>query len=311
MKRFNHRFFGLIRALAAVAAVLLLAAAVVGASSAAVSAQSQATPPQERITLSPTGKRYALPPGGSINDSLTVINDGDVPYDFVVYARPYTVIGEDYQPDFSRDVPGADAYQWVQFEASRYSLQPGQKVTVNYSVRIPLNASPGGHYGVIFAESQPASQPGENSIVRKKRVGSILYVTVTGAYRQGGSFLGAKLPFWQTRPPLSGYARVQNTGNVDFETNLKLRVSDVFGRTKYQNETVYSVLPATVRRLPLVWQDVPPIGLFKVSADIKFLDQNRTVNFWVLIMPRWVAALMVLVIGAAGIYYVLKLRRGN
>ncbi len=292
---------------------LWLSAAILAAallSPGLLSAQSPAAAPQERITLTPTVQRYTVKPGESVTGSLSVINDGDTAYDFVVYARPYTVVGEDYQPNFGNVAPGADAYQWVRFDATRFRLQPGQKTTVSYTLLAPQNATPGGHYGVIFAETQPSANPADNFIARKKRIGSILYVTVSGDYKQAGNLLEAKMPFWQTGRPLSGYARLKNSGNVDFQVNLKLKVSDVFGRVKYQSDTSYSVLPATVRRLPLVWQDAPAVGLLKVSATFSFLDQTKTAGFWVLMMPRWLVALLVVVVGGAGGYYVLKSRRG-
>ena len=60
-----------------------------------------------------------------------------------------------YEGDFDSKSSTSDAYQWVTFEKTEYHLEPGQRVEVPYRVSVPNDAASGGHYGVIFAETQP------------------------------------------------------------------------------------------------------------------------------------------------------------
>lgn len=261
---------------------------------------------RESITLSPVSKRYEIKAGASKTDSLKVINDGRVAYDFVVYTRPYSVNDESYVPDFTSDAQNADAYRWVQFEKSSYHLEAGQSVEVKYTVRVPETATPGGHYGVLFAETQPEQTNEGNAVIRKKRVGSILYATVDGDVTRSGKLLSTSVPFLQIKPPLTANLRVANSGNTDFSVKSTMTISDVFGGKKFNSEREVAVLPSTTRKISMEWPGVSWIGLYKVEMTTSFLDNRHESTHYVLQVPLWVYALLILLIGTRILYAVAR-----
>jgi hypothetical protein len=261
----------------------------------------------ERITLSPVSKRYTLDAGKVQTDKVTVINDGQAAYDFIVYARPYSVQNEQYEPDFVTAAPKADAYQWIQFNKTTWHLEPGQRVDIDYTVRVPAKAASGGHYGVIFAETQPAAGTGD-SVVRKKRVGTIIYANVNGQVSLSGDVLKMNIPFWQTEPPLMTSLSLHNTGNTDFEAQTTLTVKDLFGQTKFKTSRTSVVLPETTRLLPINWDNAPWFGLFKAELHTSFLDKNASTSQFVLLMPKWLPVILLVVI-IGGVYAALRRHR--
>jgi hypothetical protein len=263
----------------------------------------------ESIVLSPVSKRYELDAGSNTTDSFKVINDGRIAYDFVVYSRPYSVGDESYQPDFVSKPQNADAYKWVQFDKPSYRIEPGQTVEVKYSMRIPAGATPGGHYGVLFAETQPSSETNGNVVKRTKRVGAILYATIKGDVRTGGKFEGFSVPFFQTKPPLTSAQRVKNTGNVDFVTTTTMKVYDVFGGEKFKTSREYPVLPATTRRAIVEWPNPSWIGLYRIELNTSFLDTKSSSTHYVLLVPIWVYLTLVLLIGARVLYAVARRKK--
>lgn len=266
--------------------------------------------PRESITLSPIKQRYALDAGSTKTDELTVVNDGETGYDFIVYARPYSVHNETYDnPDFTAQTPTTDVYKWVQVSQAKYHVNAGQTVKVPYTIRVPQNAAPGGHYSVLFAETQPTDTSGGNSVVRKKRVGMIIYATINGQFQMGGHSLGTSIPFLQFHAPLTASSRVKNTGNSDFVVSSTYRITDLFGGEKYRVDKDYVVLPQTTRLMTFAWDDAPWFGLFKAELKMSFLDQNSTTTKFVLLVPRWL--LIVLAVTAAGgvIYALLRRKR--
>lgn len=287
-------------------AVLLLAVALL--MSMAAIAQEAEENPEESITMSPVSTKLNVDAGGTKIGEVTVLNSGSTTFDFIVYTRPYSVTSESYEPNFEKTLPNADAYQWIQFEQTSYTLESRESVKIPFTVRVPEGAAPGGHYGVIFAETQPQGIEG-SGVARKKRVGSIVYATVAGAFTSGGEIASIDTPFWQTSAPLTSTARVTNTGNSDFETITEYKVSDIFGRVKYDETKSSPVLPQTTRALNAEWANPSWIGLYKTELKVSFLDKEQTDNSYVLIAPRWAAlVLLVLIIGGA-VYAVLRRRR--
>lgn len=261
----------------------------------------------ESILLSPTSKHYELDPGQTIRDELTIRNDGTTSYTFVVYARPYSVKDSDYEPTWDKVSDETDVYGWVKFDQTSYELAPGVEVKVPYTLTVPENANSGGHYGVIFAETQ-AKKDDKQSVVRQKRVGSIMYVTVKGDNHSAGQLLGASALFLQTAPPLKASSEVKNTGNVDFTDTTTMVVKDLFGREKYSLKRDLALLPNTTRNMYYEWTGGGTFGLYKVTITHVFLGKTYSSTYPVLMMPIWLMVLLGVII-ASGVVYSLKQRR--
>lgn len=263
----------------------------------------------ESITLSPVKKTYELKPGQTIEDSITILNDGRTAYDFVVYAAPYSVTDSSYVPDFTTDKtsPNTDAYTWVQFPQTNWHAEPRQTLTIPFTIHVKQDASPGGHYGAIFAETQPLKEDGGN-IARKKRVGSIIYATVSGDVNMAGRVTSLDIPWFQSSAPLITHAAVENTGNTDFSAAVSYQVSDVLGSVKYTSQKDYAVLPSTTRDVSQQWDSAPWFGLYKVHISTEVLGQKTEKNSYVLIMPKWLILLLVIVL-AIGVVYVFWHRK--
>ena len=264
----------------------------------------------ESITLSPTSKRYSLKAGETKTDDFTVINDGKIAYDLDVYAQPYFVRGQDYAPDYSAKRANSDAHTWVEFSKKRYHLKPGESLVVPYTVTVPVGAAPGGHYGVLFAETQSVdSVKTSNSVVRKKRVGSVIYATVTtGSYKNEGTVVTQGTSFFQFTPPIASKLTIKNTGNTDFVSTTLVEISGIIGGSKHTEKKDYVVLPGTTRALPFSWQEAPSFGLFKVTIATSFLQTNHNTTHYVLMMPLWMYLALAVAILAL-VMYGTQLRR--
>ena len=284
--------------LAIVGSLFMLITGLIFASQARAVESDEA--PREQITLSPVSKTHTIKSGESLKDSFKVINSGDTDFSFSVYARPFSVSGEQYEQDFVSLTKRSNAYRWVQFEKTNWEIKPGDTVTVNYTLRVPDGATPGGHYGVMFAETQPKDSNGDSSVVRNKRVGSVLKVRVEGDIVEKGKQLSFDAPFLQNRPPLISTERIENTGNVDFDVTQVMTVKDIFGRTKYTDKKIQTVYPDTTRALEFNWEDVNWFGLYKVEMNSEFLDQSQDSSNYVLLAPAWLLVVAVLAVIGGG-----------
>lgn len=261
----------------------------------------------ESITLSPVAKRYELKAGEVKTDELTVVNDGKAAYDFLAYAKPYSVASESYSPDFSTETTNGDIPKWVRFDKPKYHLEAGAFTTVKYTITVPENATPGGHYGVLFVETQPKEVvTGGNAVVRKKRVGAIVYATIEGTYETGGQQDSVDIPFLQVEPPLTTVLKTSNNGNTDFIDSVTFKVSDIFGSVKYEQEKDYPVLPQTARKMTLEWKGASSFGLYKVDVTSTFLDQKHNSSGFVLLIPTWALGILTAIVVGGVAYLIVR-----
>lgn len=273
-------------------------------------AQAQASS-GESMTISPVSNKLTVDAGATVEGKITIVNDGSQGYDFILYARPYSIIDNQYDnPNFTQVTATTDVYKWVSFPQTKYYIEAGATVTAPYTIRVPKDAAPGGHYGVAFAETQPLSQqPAGSMILRKKRAGSILYVTVNGDYKLSGQVQDWSIPSWQSLPPLRASVSTRNDGNADFTDTARLVVKDVFGKTKYDVKKEFQVLPGTTRTMDLEWAKALWFGFYKVETHQEFLGKSYKHEGYVLMMPRFVPILLVVMIVTGILYAYLRRRK--
>lgn len=255
------------------------------------------------ITMSPAVTRPKLDAAQTISKDLTIFNDGNQAYTFLVSAAPFSVKDEQYNPDYVTVNKNTKAYQWVQFSKTSFELKPGKSVKVPYTITVPADAAPGGHYAVLFAETQPPVGSG-NSVTRKKRVGSLLYMTVNGDIKMSGKVDSWTTKFWQNKAPITSDLRIENTGNTHFQTDLSVSYSDIFGNKKFTLNQQALILPGTIRKLPIDWQNPPTFGIFKTSGEVKILGHTEQLpQKYIVYVPNWIlyVALALIVIAIAGV----------
>lgn len=275
------------------AAVLTLAIAVgvfVPIKSNLAEAQSgtnRKDPNLSSITLSPAVAKPKFDTGQTISKNLTVINDGNQAYTFLVSAAPFSVKDEQYDPDYTTVNKVTKAYQWVQFSKTSFKLKPGESVKVPYTINVPSDAAPGGHYAVLFAEPQPPVGQ-QNSVTRKKRVGSLLYMTVNGDIKLSGKVDSWSTQLWQKKTPITSDLRIQNTGNTHFQADLSVSYSNIFGKKKFTLNQQALILPGTTRELPINWKNSPALGVYKVAGQAKFLGHTEQLpQKFIIYAPYW------------------------
>jgi len=256
----------------------------------------------ESIVMSPTGKSLDLDAGSTASESFKIINDGTTAYDFKVYAAPYSVKNGSYDADFTSTPAGADAYTWVTFDKKQYHLEPGQNVDITYQITVPDDATPGGHYGVIFAETQP-DEKNKSNVVAKKRVGMILYTAINGDYTQAGREVETIIPSFSIGGVPSATMTVENTGNAHFVSKETFRVKNILGEKVYERTMEHIILPKTTRDIGLVWEKGANLGWYTVETQSVILGKTVNHSGLVFVAPLWFLVAVTLV--AFGIIYML------
>jgi len=260
------------------------------------------------ISLTPVIKKSEIKAGNTNSDKIVVINDGTTAYTFTVYSRPFSVKNEQYNLQFETATANSDLYQWITFSKTSYTLKPGERVDVPYTIHVPATAAPGGHYGIIFAET--VAEPGStDSVLRKKRIGSIITTNVDGDIIQKGDLIESIANFWQSIPPLTVSNRIQNTGNTDFSATILTSVKDIFGGEKYRESKDYIVYPGTVRNAAFTWNQSPWFGFFKINQTVTILDKSTDTTHYALVAPRWFIIVLILAIVTSAGYTLLRRKR--
>lgn len=139
----------------------------------------------DRIELAITPIRIDITaePNQATTWTVTLYNNSDQPYSFVMSAEDCTV-SPNYgapvcKPTPSSSVTANSLASWISFATSgTFTIAPRSNRTITYTIRPPANAIPGGHYGAVFFNDPGTS--GTASISMNRRIGSLILVTVPG-----------------------------------------------------------------------------------------------------------------------------------
>lgn len=223
------------------------------------------------LTISPTSADVEAAPGGSYSGNMLVINQGELDITYKVYATPYSVTGEDYQPYFT-PVPGAtDITKWFSFPTSGNTIKVGNQDTIPYTISVPKGTGAGGYYATVFAET---TDKGSAGVITHKRVGMVVYLRVSGNAIEAGSVDSWSVP-WLQQAPMNADLKLANTGSIHYLAKVKVTVSDLFGSQKFSYERDPEILPQKVRSIPVSWDNGATYGFFKVGGEVTYLNKTE------------------------------------
>ena len=180
----------------------------------------------------------------------------------------------------------------------KYSLNPGQTITVPVEIKVPANAAGGGYFGVVrFA---PASSSGaENSNVSLAgSVGSLILAKVPGDYKELMTLKSFDVrqkddpsSIFTTNKNLTSTIRFENKGNVHEQPFGKIILRDRSGKIIYQtevNNTIppSNVLPDSIRKFNVPLKNVGSFGKYKVEGNFGYGSSGQllsaTTTFYVI-----------------------------
>ena len=159
-----------------------------------------------------------------------------------------------------------------------------------YTITVPQNAEPGGHFGVVFfkATAQGASS---GSLKVGTQVGMLVLIKIPGNHLEKGRILDFSVPAFLQGPPVPFEIKFENTGTVHFEPKGEMSIKNMFGKEVARVPLLGQVvLPTSIKTLKYTWNPQGFLfGRYSATATLFDGDGNAltsgTVGFW--IVPVW------------------------
>src|SRR3989344_915171 len=259
---------------------------------------------QDSLSLSVTPPIFQLnvKPGDTWTSALKLVNSN--PYDLTLYTIPVNFNSSDeeghaeFRPILDTAGNSVDLASWIDITREPILIPREKSVDITFTIRLPKDASPGGHYAAILVGTQPPNTQKQGEIVRiSSFVSSLIFIRVPGDIREEGyiqSFSSENV-FYQ-KPDVSFTLRFENMGNVHLRPAGDITIYNMFGRERGKipiNDTdgdFGNVLPKSVRRFDFDWKgdgSIFEIGKFSAVATLTFgsdgrQNVSRSTFFWVI-----------------------------
>lgn len=206
-----------------------------------------------------------------------------------------------------------------------FQLSPGKIQTLNISINVPANASPGGHYGVIRFTGTPPKLEG-TGVSLSASLGALVLLTVNGNLKHKLSVEQFATTDANNKPtgifesaPINFEVRLKNTGNVQEQPTGSIMVTDMFGKTLGGvniNVPPHNILPDSIRKFTAVMDKTVIgskhlFGRYRAELNVSYGGGKQTVltdhiTFWVIPYKLIAAIIIILVAGFFGLRYGLR-----
>jgi hypothetical protein len=244
-------------------------------------------------------------------------------------ANDFTAAGEDGTPKIIlNNEDNNNPYSmkaWVVAPVS-LNLVPKEVKTMDITINVPKDASPGGHYGIIRFTATPPSLK-SSGVSLSTSLGALMLVTVSGPVSEKLSIAefsvnhnGKTGDVFQSGP-LNFVQRIKNEGNVHEQPTGRVAITDMFGRkvaNVNMNLPPRNILPVSTRKFqePLdkaVIGKRKLFGRYSATLTVTYGKNKQTVSsslvFWVI--PYRVVAVVIALLVAGFFALRYGIRRYN
>ncbi|MDP3963854.1 MAG: hypothetical protein Q8Q39_05155 [bacterium] len=237
------------------------------------------------IMVSPLTFELTANPGEVISNVIRVTNPTDASVIFDMDIEDFTAAGED--GDVIVEVSEDETFsmrKWITAEPKQFTLGPDETQIITFTIRVPANAEPGGHYGTILATIKGTL--GVTGAAIAPKVGSLVLLSVSGAIREELFIREFVVPSFSAQGPVPMLIRLENTGSVHVKPIGFIAIHDYFGNKVDQIELEPKrILPGNIRRIDEEWKRRYPMGKFTATIVGSFGISNTpfsaTTTFWV------------------------------
>lgn len=235
--------------------------------------------PAFALTVSPVRLEITGDPGTTIQTDIEVFNEQSEEQGEKVFFTSF----ENFEPSGDSGSPrfiGAKngLATWIK-GPSKVTLDSGIRSIVNFSIEIPKDAEPGGHFAAVFFGTGDPSLQGNEQISVGGKIGVLILLRVSGEVPEGGGLLNFAVKDSQkffTMLPVSFEYRLNNTGGDRVVPKGEIKIKNTIrltSATLLVNENQGSVLPSSTRKFTVVWgQDLVSSANVKEDSNLGFFD---------------------------------------
>lgn len=253
------------------------------------------------MTVTPPLFQVTQVAGSDWKSQLRVVNTNN--YDIVV-----TVVPKDFHPNGEtgnavlEETPRAeptDSHRmsgWIEVPESELVISRGATVEIPFTIHVPPNADPGGHYGALLVSTNPGTAKGGSGSSISTGITSLIFMRIPGDVVEKGSIRDFYTEDSIIETPFAHFIlRFENEGNVHLIPQGQIVITNMWGKERgkvliNESSTFGNVLPRSTRKFEFAWNEVDPspleVGRYKAVATIVYgvdgrSSVERTIYFWI------------------------------
>lgn len=264
-------------------------------------AQTAPSGTQLAIKVQPALFEQVVNPGDTFSSSVTVTNPGPATQVFTVSVEDISNITGGGQPVFATSSePEYGVSDWVTLGQSTLTIPGFGSKQAMFTITVPHDATPGGHYGAIFV-TYGATRPDFTGTGIGYQVGSLIDLRVAGTADEEAAVrsFSTDKGLYQG-PQVTFTTDVADLGNVILRPRGPIDITNMFGQkvgTVVMNDSGDAIFPGSDRDFTVSWTGTGfMFGRFDAVMSLTYGDDvqktvSETTSFWIIPIIPIVAVL--------------------
>ncbi len=221
-------------------------------------------------------------PGEVLKKSIRVTNIAETPATMYAMVMDFKPTGEEGKARLiaPNSEEGAFIASWINITQEPITFEPGEERTIPYTIAVPENAGPGGHYGAIsLGTKAPKARPGDAekgaAVSISQQAVSLVLLQVAGEVSEKAmvrEFTTDK-NFYSTPFETKFTTRIENMGNTHIRPRGMIEIKDMFGKPVTSipvNDKEANILPESLRKFESVWRGERGFGRYEASLALSY-----------------------------------------
>jgi hypothetical protein len=240
------------------------------------------------LSVTPTLFEMSANPTQEWSSTVKVINNN--PYPLTIYAdvSNFAPQGETGQGKFVPVDPaaadGSTLAEWITITREPLTIEPEQSAQLPFTVHVPQDAAPGGHFAAILIGTKPPEESGKIQVSTSQVVTSLFFVRIAGDVKEDGRVREFRvMKDLVTTPHADFQVRFENKGNVHLQPQGEIDITNMWGKERgvipINHETHFgNVLPESIRNFEFSWkgeQSFSDIGRYKAVLTLAYGEESR------------------------------------
>lgn len=280
-------------------------------------------------TISPPSFEMKANPGETSKNTVRLTNQSANVITYQAVVEDFTVVGQEGVVAVQDEAKDQDFSHWFSVSPAEFELQPKAAQYVDFVVKVPANAEPGGHFASLLFQPKVVAKKEVSGATIVQRLGSLILMTVSGQITEKAqiksfhskSFNGSwedvtgsdgqtvihiatneKLATEHTaryfsQGPLAFDLLYNNQGNVQVKPIGTISIYNLVG-SKVEQLALdpRNIFPGGERRVTMVWPQKNLWGGYyraQVIAVYGSANQTLTAETWFFVFPWWALVLIV------------------
>ena len=258
------------------------------------------------LIVAPARQQLDIAPGEKSAVVIKFYNSSDLPVSGILKAADFLVTDKEGTPVIVdnplQSNPKYSAGSWFDLPYDRMTIAPDDKVTIQASINIPIDAHPGGRYVAIYFEPagnipEPVGANEEAGTAVGTRIAGLVYLKVAGAISEKALVSRFFAPSFFEYGPVKVETEILNRGDYHITPRGVISLINMFGGVVDQQKlNEANIFPDASRSFTNELGKKWLMGRYKVSflASYGETGQALTSELYVWVFPWRVATVTLL-----------------